>query len=102
MKRKSAKQETILNGTAGMEATAAQLQRAIDALDEAAWYFECLGMDTQSEQLDAAQMKAKDVQDLLGVFLGTVDQVEIFADVKPLKKPSGKARKALKKAKVAA
>jgi len=90
--------ETILNGTAGMEATAAQLQRAIDALDEAAWYFECLGMDTQSEQLDAAQMKAKDVQDLLGVFLGTVDQVGPFDGEKPAKP----LKKALKRAKVAA
>ncbi|MBB5059098.1 hypothetical protein HDF16_003821 [Granulicella aggregans] len=102
---KTVKTETILNGTAGMEATVGHLQRAIDALDDAAWYFECLGMDTQSEQLDEAADEIQDVQDLLGVFLGTVDQVEPFADVKPakpLKKPR-KAHKAIaKRAKVAA
>lgn len=103
MKGKIVEAKMELNGTAGMEATAAHLQRAIEALDEAAWYFECLGMDTQSEQLNEAASEIEDVQDLLGVLLGTVNQVEPFADVKPakgLKKP--REEQALKKAKVAA
>lgn len=103
MKRKD---RAELNGTAGMEATVAYLRTAIHALDEAAWYFECLGMNTQSEQLDEAQETAQDVRDLLGVFLGTVNQadppdgVKLLKPAKPLKKPH--KTKALKRAKVAA
>lgn len=74
MAKRIAEKKTNLNGAAGMETTAAHLQRSIEALDEAAWYFDCLGMHTQSGQLNGAASEIEDVQNLLGVFLGTLDQ----------------------------
>lgn len=97
----------IGNGIAGLEAMEARLQQAMDALDDVAGCFDCLGLETQSEKLDSAQDKIQDVQDLLGVFLGKVDQVGAFDSLlsvkraKPVKKPRG-AHKALKRLKVAA
>lgn len=98
----------IGNGIAGLEAMEARLQQAMDALDDVAGCFEGLGMDEQAGQLDSAQDKIKAVQDLLGVFLGKVDQVGAFDSLlslsvkltKPMKKP--RKAKALKIAKVAA
>jgi hypothetical protein len=102
MKRKD---RTELNGTAGMEATVAYLQTAIHALDEAAWYFECLGMDTQTEQLNSAQETAQDVRDLLGVFLGDVEQLDPFDSKREMAKPTKQVIREMlgrKKVKVAA
>ncbi|MBB5059089.1 hypothetical protein HDF16_003812 [Granulicella aggregans] len=61
---------TVPNGPAGMEDTAAHLQLGIGELNEAAFYFETLGMDSQRSQIDAALDQVGAVLDLLGVLLG--------------------------------
>lgn len=84
-----------LQGTAAMEATAVQLQGAMNELEAAANYFESLGMCTQSDQLDHASSIAMGVQELLECLLGRLELNEgpvALETPKPKSKPKPKKK----------
>ncbi len=60
----------LYSGASGIEVTALRLQRAIGEINEAAFYFESLGMDTQREELDRSLDRIEVVLGLMGDLLG--------------------------------
>lgn len=69
---------TLPNGPAGLKKVLAQLQLATDELNEAAFYFERLGLDSQRDQIDAAIDKVENVAEIMEVLLGRVELVVDF------------------------
>jgi hypothetical protein len=63
---------TIPNGPAGMENVLGHLERAIEELNEAAFFFEQLGMDSQRGKIDEALDRVEDVAGVLEVLLGRI------------------------------
>jgi len=79
MSRKTKKETlTLPNGTAGLKKVLAHLQLASDELNEAAFFFERLVMDSQRAQIDRALDEAEDVMEVMEVLLGRAELIVDF------------------------